>query len=89
MTEIYNAAIFLLIFSDSGPLPLLMMHKKWLLTQIEKLRGFPEYNEILLIDTSPPEPPQPEAGTSKDTSQSSAQEGLPSKRTRKKGARPR
>ena len=66
-----------------------MMHKEWLLTQIEKLREIPEYNEILLIDTSPPEPPQPQAGTSKDTTQSSAQEGPPSKRTRGKGARPK
>ena len=85
--------MFLYFVTEPGPLPLLMMHKEWLLIQIEKLGEIPEYNEILLIDTSPPEPPQPQAGTSKDTTQSSAQEEPPSKRTRSstggKGAKPK
>ena len=81
--------MFHVSLTDPGALPLLMMHKEWLLIQIEKLGEIPEYNEILLIDTTPPEPPQSQAGTSKDTTQSSAQEGPPFKRTRGKGARPK
>ena len=60
-----------------GPLPLVMMFKAYLTAELDKLLQFPEYSEVLLLDTSPPEP---QAGSSKESAEP------PSKRTRQQAS---
>ena len=57
-----------------------MMFRAYLTAELDKLLQFPEYAEVLLLDTTPPEP---QAGSSKETAKPP-----PSKRTRQQAARP-
>ena len=67
--------------ADPGPLPLVMMFRAYLTAELDKLLQFPEYSEVLLLDTSPPEPPEPQAGSSKESAEP------PSKRTRQQATK--
>ena len=58
-----------------------MMFKAYLTAELDKLLQFPEYSEVLLLDTSPPEPHEPQAGSSKEPAEPS------SKRTRQQATK--